>query len=94
MNTKVKEIIDALKKFSSFHYTINVLDKGILSIWFNDANVYFCDNKIIIEDEEGNFGGIPIYKNVDILEYLDENDMRKVFKFSFKDRMEDIIIDV
>lgn len=71
MNKLFKEIVERVKDYTKFWYSVEYSGRQIADFYLKNAVIYFQENAIVIEDERGNCGEVLYKEGVDLKESLD-----------------------
>lgn len=84
MNKLFKEIVERVKDYTKFWYSVEYSGRQIADFYLKNAVIYFKENAIVIEDERGNCGEVLYKEGVDLKESLDLDGHVK-FDFLYKE---------
>lgn len=84
MNKLFKEIVERVKDYTKFWYSVEYSGRQIADFYLKNAVIYFQENAIVIEDERGNCGEVLYKEGVDLKESLDLDGHTK-FEFLYKE---------
>lgn len=80
MNKLFEGIVEKVKGYTKFWYSVEYSGKQIADFYLKNAVVYFQENAIVIEDERGNCGEVLYKEGIDLKE---SSDMDGHVKFDF-----------